>query len=127
MNFRKLTGVLLGAVAGIGLTLSVAAQAAEPLQVWALSGPSGDYFAGALKRFEAKTGTPTKFSAYPNEQYKTAIQVGVRSADPPDIYQNWAFERANRMVRDGFATDIGDFSKELSAAHVHLSDTCLGG
>src|SRR5207249_8759323 len=42
-----------------------------------------------------------------------AIQVGVRSADPPDVYQNWAFERAHRMVRDGFAVDIGDFTKEL--------------
>jgi raffinose/stachyose/melibiose transport system substrate-binding protein len=90
------------------------AGAAETLQVWALSGPSGDYFAQALKRFEAKTNVPTKLSVYPNEQYKTAIQVGVRSADPPDVYQNWAFERAHRMVRDGFAVDIGDFSKELS-------------
>ena len=53
---------------------------AEPLRVWALSGPSGDYFAGALKRFETATGIPTQFSSYPNEQYKTAIQVGVRSA-----------------------------------------------
>jgi raffinose/stachyose/melibiose transport system substrate-binding protein len=90
------------------------AGAAETLQVWTLSGPSGDYFAQALKRFEAKTSIPTKLSVYPNEQYKTAIQVGVRSADPPDVYQNWAFERAHRMVRDGFAVDIGDFSKELS-------------
>lgn len=105
---------MIAALAGAGIMAASMASAQPTLQVWALSGPSGDYFAGALKRFEEKTGTPTKFSAYPNEQYKTAIQVGVRSADPPDIYQNWAFERAHLMVRDGFATDIGDFSAELS-------------
>jgi raffinose/stachyose/melibiose transport system substrate-binding protein len=91
-------------------------RAATTLQVWALSGPTAEYFANALQRFEKQTpGVVGKLSTYPNEQYKTAIQVGVRSADPPDVYQNWAFERADRMVRDGFAIDIGDFSKELSA------------
>ena len=102
----------------VALVLAVfgatSARPAEPLQVWALSGPSGDYFAGALKRYQAKTGIATKLSVYPNEQYKTAILVGVRSADPPDVFQMWAYERANRMEREGIATDIGDFSKELS-------------
>jgi raffinose/stachyose/melibiose transport system substrate-binding protein len=109
--FRALT---IAAFSSLAILSGHAARATETLQVWALSGPSGDYFAQALKRFEAKTNIPTKLSVYPNEQYKTALQVGVRSADPPDVYQNWAFERAHRMVRDGFAVDIGDFSKELS-------------
>lgn len=111
---RMVRAFLVVAIASFMIVGGNIVQAAETLQVWALSGPSGDYFAQALKRFEAKTNIPTKLSVYPNEQYKTAIQIGVRSADPPDVYQNWAFERAHRMVRDGFAVDIGDFSKELS-------------
>src|ERR1700685_4352072 len=109
--FRALT---IAAFSSLAILSGHAARATETLQVWALSGPSGDYFAQALKRFEAKTNIPTKLSVYPNEQYKTALQIGVRSADPPDVYQNWPFERAHRMGRDGFAVDIGDFSKELS-------------
>jgi raffinose/stachyose/melibiose transport system substrate-binding protein len=111
---RLFQALAIVAISSLALFSSPAARAAETLQVWALSGPSGDYFGQALKRFEAKTNIPTKLSVYPNEQYKTAIQVGIRSADPPDVYQNWAFERAHRMMRDGFAVDIGDFSKELS-------------
>jgi raffinose/stachyose/melibiose transport system substrate-binding protein len=115
MKITKRSVVLLAALS-LGVLASSAASAAEPLKVWVLSGPSGDYFAGALKRFEAKTGTETKLSVYPNEQYKTAIQVGVRSADPPDVFQMWAYERANRLQREGVAAELGDFSKELSAA-----------
>jgi raffinose/stachyose/melibiose transport system substrate-binding protein len=110
------SNLLFAALAAAVLMSGPSARAAVTLQVWALSGPSGDYFANALKRFEKQNpGVVGKLSTYPNEQYKTAIQVGVRSADPPDVYQNWAFERADRMVRDGFSVDIGDFSKELSA------------
>ncbi|MBV9390489.1 MAG: carbohydrate ABC transporter substrate-binding protein [Verrucomicrobia bacterium] len=112
---RKLKALATTVACGAAL-LTHSATADTTLRVWGLSGPSGEYFAGALKRFEkANPGIVGKFSAYPNEQYKTAIQVGVRSADPPDVYQNWAFERAARMMRDGFAVDIGDFTKELSA------------
>jgi len=108
--------LLLAAFAVSAFISGESARATMALQVWALSGPTAEYFASALKRFEKQNpGVVGKLSTYPNEQYKTAIQVGVRSADPPDVYQNWAFERADRMVRDGFAIDIGDFSKELSA------------
>jgi raffinose/stachyose/melibiose transport system substrate-binding protein len=114
--FQSNPKLLLVALAAAALVSGESARAEVTLHVWALSGPSGDYFANALKRFEKQDpGVVGKLSTYPNEQYKTAIQVGVRSADPPDVYQNWAFERANRMVRDGFAIDIGDFSKELGA------------
>jgi ABC-type glycerol-3-phosphate transport system substrate-binding protein len=114
--FQSKPKLLLVALAAAALVSGESARAEVTLHVWALSGPSGDYFANALKRFEKQDpGVVGKLSTYPNEQYKTAIQVGVRSADPPDVYQNWAFERANRMVRDGFAIDIGDFSKELGA------------
>jgi raffinose/stachyose/melibiose transport system substrate-binding protein len=116
MRISGMKKLFLTVLAATGIGAAQLVSAAEPLQVWALSGASGDYFAEALKRFEQKTGMPAKLSVYPNEQYKTAIQVGVRSANPPDVFQMWAYERANRMRREGFAADIGDFSKELSPA-----------
>ena len=107
-------------IAGAALALAVAAPAAsvsaQQLEVWALSGPEGTYFEQALKRFEAANpGVTGKLSTYPNEQYKTAVDVGLTSANPPDVFRNWSFERAHRLVRAGLATDIADFSKEVPA------------
>lgn len=106
------------ATAGILIALVVPATqvSAQELEVWALSGTEGNYFEQALKRFEeANPGVTTKFAAYPNEAYKTALEVGLRSANPPDVFRNWTFERAARIVRAGFAAEIDDFSAEVPA------------
>ena len=107
--------IMAAAVVATVATAPVQAQS-QHLEVWALSGPEGNYFEQALKRFEeANPGVTTRLVTYPNEQYKTAIDVGLRSANPPDVFRNWTFERAARLVRAGLATEIGDFSDEVPA------------
>ena len=102
------------AMAALAVASMTVAAPAQELEVWALSGPEGNYFAEALKRFESENeGVTTKLVTYPNEQYKTALDVGLRSASPPDVFRNWTFERAARLVRAGVATEIGDFSAEV--------------
>lgn len=109
-------GVATAIAMGASLAASIVPAGAQQLEVWALSGPEGTYFEQALKRFEtANPGVTTKLVTYPNEQYKTAIDVGLRSANPPDVFRNWTFERAARLVRAGLATEIGDFSSEVPA------------
>lgn len=112
------------AIYGIATAVAMAAAVvgshalaqSQSLEVWALSGPEGNYFEQALKRFEeANPGVTTKLVTYPNEQYKTAVDVGLRSASPPDVFRNWTFERAARLVRAGLATEIEDFSTEVPA------------
>lgn len=105
---------IAGAVMSAALLAPVSTASAQNLEVWALSGGEGNYFAEALKRFEeANPGVTTRLVTYPNEQYKTALDVGLRSANPPDVFRNWTFERAGRLVRAGLATEIDDFSNEV--------------
>ncbi len=113
----RLYTIIAGAVMTLALAAPITqASAQQQLEVWALSGPEGNYFEQALKRFEeANPGVTTKLVTYPNEQYKTALDVGLRSANPPDVFRNWTFERAARLVRSGVATDIDDFSSEVPA------------
>lgn len=116
--FSKSTicNVTAAVVMAATLVTPATSTVAQQLEVWALSGPEGEYFGQALKRFEeANEGVTTKLVTYPNEQYKTALDVGLRSANPPDVFRNWTFERAGRLVRSGLATEIEDFSSEVPA------------
>ena len=49
---------------------------------------------------------------FPNEAYKTTIQVALVGSDPPDVFFNWSGEDAHRLVRDGLALDITDLGKQ---------------
>lgn len=115
-RISNIYGALSGAVVAMALAASTTQVLAQQLEVWALSGPEGNYFEQSLKRFEsANPGVTTKLVTYPNEQYKTAVDVGLRSANPPDVFRNWTFERAARLVRAGLATETDDFSSEVPA------------
>src|SRR5262245_46581661 len=46
------------------------------------------------------------FEDFPNEAYKTTIQVALVGSDPPDVFFNWSGEDAARLVRDRLALDI---------------------
>ena len=50
-------------------------------------------------------------SSFPNEAYKTTIQVALVGSDPPDVFFNWSGEDAARLARDGLALDITDLGK----------------
>jgi raffinose/stachyose/melibiose transport system substrate-binding protein len=58
---------------------------------------------------------------FPNEAYKTTIQVALVGSDPPDVFFNWSGEDAHRLVRDGLALDITDLGKEAGGFESELS------
>jgi raffinose/stachyose/melibiose transport system substrate-binding protein len=58
---------------------------------------------------------------FPNEAYKTTIQVALVGSDPPDVFFNWAGEDAHRLVRDKLALDISDLGKQPGGFETELS------
>ena len=58
---------------------------------------------------------------FPNEAYKTTIQVALVGSDPPDVFFNWSGEDAHRLVRDGLALDITDLGKKPGGFATELS------
>ena len=52
------------------------------------------------------------FQTYPNEAYKTTIQVALASDNPPDIFFNWNGEDTGRFVREGHVLDLTAFADE---------------
>lgn len=51
--------------------------------------------------------------AYPNESYKTAIQVAIGADDAPDLLFNWPGEDTGRFVREGHLLDLTPYAEEF--------------
>jgi raffinose/stachyose/melibiose transport system substrate-binding protein len=62
------------------------------------------------------------FEDFPNEAYKTTIQVALVGSDPPDVFFNWSGEDAARLVRDGLALDISELGNAEGGFRHSLSE-----
>ena len=102
----------LSIVALLGLGLS-GAHAQTTLNMWMLSdGTLDPYFNEVIESFEAENpDINISMQTYANEAYKTAIQVGIASSEPPDIYFNWAGDDSFRYVREGQAADLTEYAE----------------
>ena len=101
---------------------------AEPvsLKVWSLKtvGQTGweDFFNNANAEYKkTHPDVDIVLEEFPNEAYKTTIQVALVGSDPPDIFFNWSGEDAARLVRDGLALDITDLGKGAGGFENELS------
>ncbi|MBW7884647.1 MAG: extracellular solute-binding protein [Caldilineaceae bacterium] len=54
------------------------------------------------------------YSPYPNEAYKTTLQVAIGSDDPPDIFFNWAGDDTGRYVREGHLLDLTAYAAQYN-------------
>ena len=63
------------------------------------------------------------YENFPNEAYKTQIQVALTGSEPPDVFFNWAGEDAARLVREGLALDITDLGNAEGGFRHSLSDS----
>jgi raffinose/stachyose/melibiose transport system substrate-binding protein len=92
------------------------ASAQDPVEIkfWTLSNPGqGDFYAEAIAAFEAENpGIRIVHEEFPNESYKTAIQVALNGSEPPDAFFNWVGEDSARLVREGLVADITDLGTE---------------
>ena len=129
---HKLTGRLLrlalsGALAlGLATTAIGAAQAVD-IKLWNLTNVGyPEYIAMATAEYK-KTHPDVNiiFEQFPNEAYKTAIQVALAGSEPPDVFFNWAGEDAARLVRDGLALDITQYGSAPGGFKQYLSEGWL--
>jgi raffinose/stachyose/melibiose transport system substrate-binding protein len=88
------------------------AHAQTTLNLWMLAdGTLDPYFEEVIASFqEANPDIKVNMQTYANEAYKTAIQVGIASDAPPDIYFNWAGDDSFRYVREGQAADLTEYA-----------------
>lgn len=108
MKKLQLSIVVL-ALLGFGF---VGAQAQTTLNLWMLAdGTLDPYFEEIISSFEAENpDIDVAMQTYANEAYKTALQVGIASSEPPDIYFNWAGDDSFRYVREGQAADLTEYA-----------------
>lgn len=90
------------AVFSIGLLLGIG-QAQVVLEYWTTSNEvTGPVYEEIVANFNAANpDIQVNLTTFANEAYKTAIQVGLASSDPPDIFFNWAGDDTGRFVREG--------------------------
>lgn len=103
-------------IASVGaLSLGTAALAssagAVDLTMWTLvENDNPEFVAQAAEAFkEIHPDVNIIHETFPNEAYKTQIQVALTGSDAPDVFFNWAGEDAARLVRDGLVLDITPF------------------
>ena len=126
---RPLRTAVAAALAVAGCSLAAAASAQDDVQIkfWSLKNPGFPEFVEIAKAsFEAANpGVEIVFEDFPNEAYKTAIQVALTGSDAPDAFYNWAGEDSARFVRDGLVLPLDDYGQGPGGFQEVLSDGWL--
>lgn len=96
---RQLQRLVVG-IASLGLGF---AFAQTTLEYWTTANEqTAPYYESVVERFNASQDEiEVVLRTYANEAYKTALQVGLASESPPDVFFNWAGDDTNRFVREG--------------------------
>ena len=89
--------------AGLLIGLGSAAYAETTLEYWStLNERTGSYYQALVSQFnKSQSDVKVALETYADEAYKTALQVGLASQNPPDIFFNWAGDDTNRFAREG--------------------------
>jgi raffinose/stachyose/melibiose transport system substrate-binding protein len=117
-------GLLAAAVAAGVVSLAGAASAQTTIKMWTLKTEGYPEFIEFARAEYAKTHPDVEivYENFPNEAYKTTIQVALVGSDPPDVFFNWSGEDAARLVRDGLALDISDLGNREGGFRHSLSE-----
>lgn len=94
-------------------TAEAAAEVVD-LTLWMLADENtSPVFQGYVDAFNAANPTiQVEMETYPNEAYKTTIQVAVASDNPPDVFFNWSGDDTARYVREGNILDLTSYAKK---------------
>ena len=110
-------------VASLGVAAHTARAEPVTIKQWVLKTEGYPAFLKFAKAEFKKTHPDVDIVVedFPNEAYKTTIQVALVGSDPPDVFFNWSGEDAHRLVRDGLALDITDLGKAAGGFATELS------
>jgi raffinose/stachyose/melibiose transport system substrate-binding protein len=119
----SLSAGAIAASALLGLA-TVASAETVTIKQWNLKTEGYPDFIEFAKAEYAKTHPDVDivFEDFPNEAYKTTIQVALVGSDPPDVFFNWSGEDAARLVRDGLALDITELGARPGGFKENLSE-----
>lgn len=110
---NKQTGTIsrVASAAALALCLSAGSAQAVDIKIWTLVNEGyPEWIAEAAEEFkQTYPDVNIIHESFPNEAYKTQIQVALTGSEPPDIFFNWAGEDSARLVRDGLALDITEY------------------
>ena len=107
---KKVLITLLLAAASFGAFVAFAQK--STLTIWVLNDIVPHFKEVAADFEKANPNVTITVRDYPNEAYKTAIQVGVASNQPPDIFFNEPGETAFKFVRDDQVMDLTAIAKK---------------
>jgi raffinose/stachyose/melibiose transport system substrate-binding protein len=106
---------------------AAAGAAAQDIKMWTLVTEGYPEFveeaAAAFK--ETHPDVNIIYETFPNEAYKTQIQVALTGSEPPDVFFNWSGEDAARLVRDGLAADITESGQKAGGFGESVSEGWL--
>ncbi|MCR9135131.1 MAG: extracellular solute-binding protein [Alphaproteobacteria bacterium] len=118
--------VTVAAAATCFVASAAIANAEDVVEVkyWTLKNQGLDEFVAQAKSSfeEANPGIRIIHEDFPNEAYKTAIQVALNGSEPPDAFFNWVGEDSARFVRDGLVLDISEFGTEENGFQSMLTE-----
>ncbi|WP_299652608.1 ABC transporter substrate-binding protein [uncultured Tateyamaria sp.] len=126
MSFKTITSAcILSATLTTVAGIAVAQDAT--VRFWTLQGATNqEFYELAEKNFEeANPGVDVVVEYFPNEAYKTAIQVALNGSEPPDAFFNWVGADTSRLINDGLAMDISAFGKDEGGFQAELSEGWL--
>lgn len=104
--------VSVGALS-LGTAALAGSAGAADLTMWTLvENDNPEFIAQAAEAFkEIHPDVTIIHETFPNEAYKTQIQVALTGSEAPDVFFNWAGEDAARLVRDNLALDLTEYGE----------------
>ncbi|WP_208991293.1 extracellular solute-binding protein [Pseudovibrio sp. Tun.PSC04-5.I4] len=105
--------IRFAAVASICAFSSLSAAHAETeLKIWNLTSSSdavNKHWEEVIASYEkANPDVTLKFETFPNDAYKTSLQVALASDAGPDVFFNWSGEDAAVLSRNGLTADLSE-------------------
>jgi raffinose/stachyose/melibiose transport system substrate-binding protein len=113
------------AATALGVAVLSSPASAVDIKMWTLVTEGYPEFVAYAAEEYKKTHSDVNiiYENFPNEAYKTQIQVALTGSEPPDVFFNWAGEDAARLVREGLALDITDLADAEGGFRHSLSDS----
>ena len=116
-----------GKIASAVMAVLMGAQtsAAQDVTLWNLGEANVSEFSDYVA--ESYPAGNAAIQVYPNEAYKTVLQVAIGAGNEPDAFFNWGGEQTFRFVRAGKLRDLTDAAKAAGIPDALLSPYSMDG
>jgi raffinose/stachyose/melibiose transport system substrate-binding protein len=117
MSVKRFKPLCLALLLAFVLTGALTAAAQEPVVLdfyFLTDNVTAPFMEAVIADFEAANpNIDINLLGYPNESYKTAVQVAIGSDDAPDLLFNWSGDDTGRFVREGHLLDLTPYAEQF--------------